>query len=105
MPYEFKCVSRLEERMDRGLRGGVPEGFLREWVEVLERNGMEDMVGIADVEEGEMEGVEYTDLERRLSVVVREGEGGIGSGDDGSCVPTLWQSGHREASRMCHCGG
>ena len=56
---------------------------------------MEDMVGIADGEEGEMEGVEYTDLERRLSVVVREGEGGIGSRDDGGCVPTLWQSGHR----------
>jgi hypothetical protein len=109
VPYEFKCISS-EDEMEYLARRRVPEGFLRDWAEVLERNGAEGMLGIADVslqEGGEGEGVEYTDLERRLSVVVMDSEGTIASGlgDHGGGVPTLWQSGHREASRMCHCGG
>lgn len=129
VPYEFKCVprgrgGRSRDTVRRYGRGRVERGFLRGWGRVLRSHGVEGGFGIAVLEgqqaiEGEgCAGVEYTDLERRVSIVMMGGAPsaprtgyGLGGGGlkgnefEGGYVPTLWQDGRKEATRMCHCGG
>lgn len=88
VPYEYRCVPVEDEDLYWTRISGLPSDFLAAWYEILERHDAKDQVGLIDIfAEESVAGIEYTDVEQRVSVVHLSNNPPVQRG----YVPTVWR--------------
>ena len=104
IPYEYKCVPKVQETQYSSRRSGLPPSFLKSWSNILGKYFAKDKMGLVDMlAEDDIEGFERSDAKRRLNIVTAHSL----SAERRQYIPTMWQSDSspNRPSRTCVCNG